>query len=194
MQEETGRELRKLAPKLRMIANASETVNTLRAEQCSVVAVKDRQVLDEIPQMRDVGATSVPRESLPKKAQRGKLKAVPGSVYLNVFVELLEETDRIPEPVREVEVARKRNLVTATVPQNELQDLIAQESVAAVETADRITFQPPIDVSLAQPEPPAGVRAIAGAERHRGGAGVLIGIIDVNGFDFALVDPEFLQQ
>jgi subtilisin family serine protease len=192
MQEETGRELRKLAPKLRMIANASEAVNTLRAEQCSVVAVKDRQVLDGIPQMRGVGATSVTRESLPDKAQRGKLAAVPGSVYVNVFIELLEETGRIPEPVREVEVARKRNLVTATVPQNELQDLIAQASVAAVETADRITFQPPTDVGLAQAEPPAGVRAIAGAERHRGGAGVLIGIIDVNGFDFA--HPDFLDD
>ena len=43
------REQNKLDPKLRMLANGSEEVNTLRAERSPAIAVVDPKILDTTP-------------------------------------------------------------------------------------------------------------------------------------------------
>jgi subtilisin family serine protease len=82
----------------------------------------------------------------------------------------------------------KRNFVAATVPVDVLDDLAADPRVAFVHPAEAISFDVP------QPEPAAAPlkptpRAVAAADAAKQGEGVLIGIIDVQGFDFA--HPDF---
>jgi subtilisin family serine protease len=192
MLEKTGSELRKLAPKLRMIANGSEVVNTLRAEQSSTVVVKDHQLLNSVPRLREQGARPTRPDALPKEAKRGKLKRVPSSAYTNVFVELVEDARSMPEALRSLKTVRKQNLVTATVRLSELGELLADVSVNAIEPGERIVFSPPIEISREVRTPSDDVRrVINGEEEHQGGQGVLIGIIDVQGFDFS--HPDFLD-
>jgi subtilisin family serine protease len=84
----------------------------------------------------------------------------------------------------------KRNFIAATIPVAELAALAADERVAFVHPAEPIAFElPPPQRGLANDVKPTD-RAVAGKE-HKGGRGVIIGIIDVGGFDFA--HPDFLD-
>ncbi len=187
-------EVHKLAPKLRMVVNGSEVVNTLRAEQAPALAVRDEKILRSISQKRGPGDRPVKRSSLPDD-QRKKLDRVPDSVYANVFVQLVGGTERLPDALRadaDIRSVRKGNLVSATIPLNKLQDLLDDPSVITIEDAERVTFHPPIQVANALEEPGEGKPRLPALEPPGDGEKVLIGIIDVQGFDFA--HPDFLDQ
>src|SRR3972149_3019939 len=94
--ELVGPEVRKLHPRLRMIANGSTRVNAIRAEVCPFVAVKSSQILRRIAQVRgpESELTSLAPEKM--RADRGSLQALPDGVYASVFVGLARETLRAP--------------------------------------------------------------------------------------------------
>lgn len=183
-------ELRKLQPKLRMFMNGSSAVNIMRAEQASALWVESERALKQPRVCKDDSAPLTLRQ-LPKAAKRGKLKSLAANVYVNVFV-------TATDPRAELDVVgqcrRHGPLVSARVPLSELAATMSREAfidqVAHVELAETLTD--PTPVIAAGPANAPLPRAVTGADKHRNGEGVLIGIIDVQGFDFS--HPDFLDE
>jgi subtilisin family serine protease len=84
-------------------------------------------------------------------------------------------------------VLRRRNFVAATVPVAALDALAADPAVAFVHRADPLR----LDLPPRRRAAAAVKKSVGGADAHGRGRGVLIGIIDVGGFDFA--HPDFLD-
>jgi subtilisin family serine protease len=186
-----GREGRKLDPKLRMVANGSSTVNAVRAEQCSAVTLaEDSPLLQRIPLQRGEGARAVSRKDLPPRIVRGKLEAIARDVLANVFI---TTTDPSEETARfKGETTRRGNLVAATVPLADLSEVAGRERVQYVELGQRLVPPRPLVGTGRVGAPAAARRRFGNARDHLGGEKVLIGIVDVEGFDFA--NPDFLDE
>jgi len=187
-----GQNSRKCQPRLRMIANANPEVNAIRAEQCGPIAVMAPKLLKEIPLQRGERAIPIKKGELPKSVKRGSQKEVPSNVYANIFIETLDNvesrtgTRRFPG-----ESARKSNLVTARVPLSKLKDILARDNVMYVHLAERLASPAP-EVSpkkVGAPSPSA--RQFGTTAQRKKAEKVLIGIIDVQGFDFS--HPDFLD-
>src|SRR5262245_23331313 len=80
--------LRKLQPKLRMIADGATAINVVRAERCAALSVAKPELLKKFPPLRGKAATPVALEDLKKKPKTPKLKAITPDVLTNVFVYL----------------------------------------------------------------------------------------------------------
>lgn len=190
----------KLAPKLRMIANGNDVVNALRAERAADITVVDDQLLEEINLQREVTDHPIRREDLPPEVTRGSLEKIPDSVVANVFIRLVDGVEALPEAIRDQEGAsrpmRKGDLVAATVPLNRLPALLTDPSVIAVEDAEQVLFIPSLEVSYHVEEPVPKSRDFSEpyTDSNPGAAepSVLVGIVDVQGFDFA--HPDFLDK
>lgn len=193
-----GEDYRKCQPKLRMIANGSSKVNALRAEQSASVAVPDMTCkLHDIAIQRGDDAVPLTKEELrkstpkPKRAdlKRGHLARVATDVVANVFIETLDASARgarFPG-----ERARKSNLVTAQVSLSKIKEIAADENVLHIELGEPLSAPTP-EVSREKVGPPSKLaRKVGHSESHHDGEGVLIGIIDVQGFDFS--HPDFLD-
>lgn len=193
MAKKTSLRYRKLAPKLRMVCNGDEVVNTLRSEQAAAVAVTDDALL-EVPRHRGAQDRPVARQEI-KQAKRGKLRGrVPSGVAASVFIELVEGTERLPREIGAVarRTRRKGNLVTAEVPLSEIAGLLDHSQVSSIELGERVAYAPPIETRTGVRGPRPSDRRVSSRARHQGGEGVLIGIVDVGGFDFA--HPDFLAS
>ena len=198
--------LHKLAPKLRMVANGNDVVNTLRAERSPSLMVRDETLLENVPTQRDVQDKAIQRHELPADVERGHLQDLPSAIYANVFIQLASGVEAVPRPLRRLlkdgKPSRKGNLLAATVELNRLPELLANPAVIAVESADQIAFYPPVDISYAVAEPTAASAPAAPQPPPAAQSGqaseaqtptkpqVLVGIVDVQGFDFA--HPDFL--
>ncbi len=79
---------RRVSPKLRMIANGSETVNTIRAEFAPSVRVATKAKVLALSQVRALTAETVARSDLPASVKRGSLKEPPSTVEASVCGEL----------------------------------------------------------------------------------------------------------
>lgn len=192
MAKKLGPQKRKLDPKLRMVANGSEVVNTLRAEQSAAVGVQDPDLLARVPRRRDLGDRSVARRELPVAVSRGKLQEIPSSVEANVFVEMVDALAPLPPALEKVKTARQQNLVSACVPLDKLEEIFEHPSVSAVELGERVIFSQPVAEASTSRAPSKRLRKVGSRRRHRDGEGVIVGIIDVQGFDFA--HPDFLDS
>lgn len=181
-----GSELRKLQPKLRMIRNGSTTVNVLRAEHSSGLAAGREAVVRDIPLARGEDARPVERERV--KARRGRLARESDQVYASVFVDVVD-----PAAARAIPgyTNHQGNQVTARVPLSELEDLIRRPEVSGVELGEPLKAPDPEPGPRARRAPALRLRRVAGTRRHRNGEGVLVGLVDVGGFDFA--HPDFLD-
>lgn len=174
-------------PKVRMIGNGSTLVNVIRAEHSGVVAVATRELAERIPVVRGELAEPVRRGRL--RVPRGKQKALPEQIEASVFLHLTE-TDAPLSGFEGRAVSRGR-LATAKVRVRDLPKLMKLPSVSFIEVGEPLSTPDPV-VSPGRPQGPSRPAWWAdGLPLHRGGAGVLIGIIDVQGFDFA--HPDFLD-
>ena len=182
---------RRMSPKLRMVANGSQTVNALRSELAAGIAIQANVKLDDVPEMRGERAQAVKRGELPKNAKRGRLKEPPKGVLTNVFVELEDSDCDLPARLRQFQTRKRENLVTASVPVENLPDVMDASGVTGVELGETITFDPPV-ASESSSAPDLGLRRVQKRGLHGDGAGVLVGIVDVGGFDFA--HPDFLDN
>ena len=157
------------------------------------------------------GIAEAPRSrKLPKRA---KLEAQPkaASAYVNVLIELQPERSGTPaeeqaaavtrlnetleRAVPQIErsavaagISRRRNFVAATVPISLLDELERDPAVSFVHAAEPLK----LDAPPTSPARTAVKKAIGNPSTHGRGKGVLIGIIDVGGFDFA--HPDFLDD
>lgn len=151
-----------------------------------------------------------PRTRLPKRPKIEDQPAADES-FVNVFVELLpdrlgvsaeapdEARVRLDEALRRAmpagdraalggAVLHRRNFVAATVPVSMLSALEHDPAVAFVHPADPLKLETPETRRATAP----ASKAVGDATAHGRGRGVLIGIVDVGGFDFA--HPDFLDD
>ena len=184
-----GEDFRKFQPKLRMFANCDSTVNTLRAEQSSCIATQD--AAEHVPLTRGNDAVPLTRSKI-GKTQKGSLKRIPSDILASVFIETLDASVRKKSDFSEHVRGRKGNLATARVPLSQLKKIAADENVLHVELGEPLATPNP-EVSKDQVGAPVPAVSKFGdlSSVHHDGAGVLIGIIDVQGFDFS--HPDFLD-
>jgi subtilisin family serine protease len=179
-----GREARKADPRLRVIANGDREVNAARADTCDSVALtKDVPVA---PALR-ARMFSAPARPLSARKAKPALKTLPRDILVNVFistktgekVEGITETDRIGR------------LATATIPLTRLRAVLDDPKVQHISLGQALRDPDP-EITTERATLTAPERRIAeAATAHRFGEDVIIGIIDVGGFDFA--HPDFLD-
>jgi subtilisin family serine protease len=183
----------KISPKLRMVANANTVVNTIRAELSASVYVKDDSSLEDVAVQRTPQNKAVAFEEVMEKAERGKKKIdKDSSVRVNVYVGLTGEKGELPKSVQGKKFRQKNNLLSVSIPVDELSSLRQDPSVAYIEMAEQIVFDEPSSASPQKEGPLPLDWKQETAEKHKHGEGVLIGIIDVQGFDFSHQD--FLDE
>jgi subtilisin family serine protease len=187
-----GKELRKLQPKLRMIANASSMVNALRAERSSCVAVTKKAPRPS--GARITGSTAIPisQQQLKPSEVRGTQRRLSSDVLVNVFI---ETTDVRDPKFRALGLTgpkhRKGNLIAATVKLSQLRELSGQDTVSHIELGEPLAAPQPTVVDQRASAPDESRWSYGTPAMHRWGKErVLIGIIDVQGFDFS--HPDFL--
>jgi len=179
----------KLQPKLRMIANGSDDVNVIRAERCAAVAVESARLLKRVKPQRDEEAVPRARGRLPGSVRRGRLKRPSHGVRAGVFIQTSGAAQGPPVPGA---IPRGQDLFTASVRISQLPGIAKRPDVRYVEMAEQLSV-PRVVVAGARAEPPvASPRRFGRPGSHRGGKGVVIGIVDVEGFDFA--HPDFLGR
>jgi subtilisin family serine protease len=180
----------KLHPKLRVFANGDREVNAIRAEHCSGIAVTTKKLLADVPELRGDETTPVALSALSKAAATpNTLKAVPKDVAASVFIHTRRSEDARSLAAVPGEKARRGNLIAADVPLGDLDALAAHEEVLFIEAAEPLKTPRPVAMSTGVAAPAKTVRSVGREKLHRKGAGVLVGIIDVGGFDFT--HPDF---
>jgi subtilisin family serine protease len=175
----------RLHPKLRMIRNGDGEVNTLRAEtSCAVQASAPlaekharRRTLDEAPGRRAARATPADTAAPDPSPE----------IKVSVFLEI--DADGAAEEMPP-HTARRENLMTGVLSLDELEGMAGRRGVAYVAPGEPLSAPTPTVLA----ERPAGPsqRRIRSELAAAGGRGVLLGLIDVGGFDFA--HPEFLDD
>jgi subtilisin family serine protease len=155
-------------------------------------------------------AAVLPRRKPPKAYKRPKLRdsLPPDDSFVNVFIELHPER-LAPEGAAEIvpvasildrlthwaydegngsvdgSVLTRRNMLCATVPMSKVKELPMDPAVAFVHPSDPLKLDLPTPKKA--PRKPAS-KAIGSTLTHGRGDGLVIGIIDVGGFDFAHQD------
>jgi subtilisin family serine protease len=149
---------------------------------------------------------SIPSVRRPPRRPKIEQTGLARHAYVNVFIEAEQSDPDAPSPIIEVtraitelvaraemppEVSRRvtsrRNFVTATVPVQALPVISAMSGVAFVHPAESLSFALPTALPPVEKLKPTS-RAVTVGGRRLTGEGVLIGIIDVGGFDFAHQD------
>jgi len=181
---------RKLHPKLRMIANGASAVNAIRSTINSAMTTKAETIKPPID-VRDAS-----QDVARSKAKIGHLRATPGNVLVNVFVHTNNGL-AVPQAAGAAigTPIRRGQLMTMTVPLDRLRDIASAKNVTLVEAGQPLAAHSPVVSATNVQEPGPKVRLFgdkAMRKKHRFGEDVLIGIIDVGGFDFS--HPDFLNE
>ena len=211
---------RKLHPWLRVVENGDATVNTTRADGSLRVASlqpvgpasKPAPIYARLNELvaPAIGWTADVRTE-GRLGRRPKIEAQPvaSDSFVNVFIEFFPEPDggdntamrRIQDRLIQLQAdagpdvasvaTTRRNFLCATVPVAELPALAEDPAVAYVHPAQPLTLDQPVVTSVPPKTTPKS-KAVGSAAKYGRGRGVLIGIIDVNGFDFS--HPDFLDD
>jgi subtilisin family serine protease len=184
-------ERQKLQPKLQMVANGSTKVNVMRAEMSSCVAVESSRLVTRIDPVSVINEAPKTRRQLAKAAKIGDQRQISAEVYANVFIETSARGDGQASAPLPGETARKGNLITATVPLAALRGLAREPHVTRIQFGEPLAAPTPIVARTSPRAPNPNRHRFGTASRHHSGAGVLIGIVDVQGFDFS--HPDFLD-
>ncbi len=213
---------RKLHPYLRVIADGDQSVNAVRSDGSVRVASsipvddKGQQVAPIHEELAQQAAylprwtTNVAVPPMPSRARKRRKPPAATDAFVNVFIEFFPE--RLDEPagqnaitrlekriktlrgstgpVETQEVAR-RNILSATVPVAAVTELAEDPAVAFIHPSEPLAMDRPV-VTVAPPSKEPASKAVGDPAVIGRGEGVLIGIIDVNGFDFA--HPDFLDD
>jgi len=177
----------KLHPKLRMLANGSTEVNALRAEHAAAVRVS-AAVADAFPVLRAQDAAPATADALAAEVVTETLETDPDA-EVSVFLALTSAT-RGPEGFSGV-TASRADLLTAELAVADARELRHRRDVASVELGQPLTTPAPAVVDGEPAAPSEDLRRFGTADQHDFARGVLIGLIDVGGFDFA--HPDFLD-
>lgn len=183
--------LKKLQPKLRMITDGDATVNILRSERAAALAVESPASLKTVKEYRKADAVPAAITDLAKRPRvPPHLKSVTSAVRANVFVYLRDPKVATPDIDRPK--CRQGEILQVQAPLDEIPAIAGKDGVTYVEIAETLKM-PVVTTTDARPAPPAaGERRFGSAAQHKFGTEVLIGIIDVQGFDFSHAD--FLDE
>ncbi len=182
-----GQDERKIAPRLRVFANGSDEVNSVRAGFVAGIRQERGARLRGVRPTRELERMHV--DQAPAAPPQ---KALPAHTEASVYVTRTMRERRAGSPgsgqlesARLMHAPRRRgNLIAATVRLADLPRIAADPEVVAIEFAEGLRAPTP-RLGEAAPGPPSPGQRLIDAE---GGAGVLIGIVDVQGFDFAHED------
>ena len=175
-----GEEEFKIQPKLRMIANGDTDVNLLRAEYCSSICAVSESIAKRIAVTRSEAA-----EQKVAAPEFRKLQSFSSEVSASVVVSLKSDTSK--QRVKG-QTLRKGSQVTATMQLSDLSELASSPDVVNIELGNPLTLPEPV-LGNTSGAPASSSRRISNlASQHKHGEGVLIGVIDVNGFDFTHED------
>lgn len=185
--------LKKLGSKLRCVANGDSFVNDSRSKLNGAV----RKLEPAKPAKRDrteIESYIAQQDEL-RRAPRAKKgppqTALPDDVEVNVFTLFDDDRDKTPAIVQR----RSGRIGIASVKLSQLKDLDRLKSIRSIELAE--SLKAPDVVTRAANQPPPERRPLMHIVREGGivikeskarGKGVLIGIIDVGGIDFAHQD------
>jgi subtilisin family serine protease len=181
----------RVQPKLRMVTNGRDEVNALRAEHAAAIAVSPRAA-KRFPVLRTQDSMPVDRSEVPKSVKPTRLQKPPAA-EVSVFVQLTDDfAGAAEEPTKlKGETARRTNLRTAEMTVAATQKLRQDPSIAYIELGQPLAAPTPTVSSASPQRPSLALRSFGDGRRHHFGQGVLIGLIDVGGFDFA--HPDFLD-
>jgi len=178
--DELSSDRRRLHPKLQMVRNCDPDINQVRAELSASFFVP--APVTDIPEMR--GPDSIPQLARFTEAAGKKKEWRPDSrTRVNVFVDL----DREDVALLPGEKYRIGTLALAEIAVAELDKIATREGVTMVNPAERLIFSEPAPSAALATEPRRALPLPQGTNPSP----VLVGIIDVQGFDFT--HPDFLR-
>lgn len=178
--------LRKIHPKMRMIENGSLQVNSMRVQLSAALTVSDTV---KAPPISDLVQTKLPR----RRARKGHQKAITSEVQVSVFVHTTNRSRIRIRGGRDVsETGTRGALRTVTLPLNKVRALAAAPNVVHIEMGEPLAAPTPAVSPERVDAPNPRERAVGSPSDHQWGEKVLIGIIDVQGFDFS--HPDFLDD
>jgi subtilisin family serine protease len=181
----------KLHPKLRMVANGSTRVNVFRAEHAAAVLVPPPLAVGAPPARGD---DAIPRRAPRVRPAPKRLREI-ADAYVSCFLQFVPEagdlTADVPREIGAV-TAAKSDLATAVLPLERVLALRDSDLLAAIELGQPLQAPDPLISPRRVRAPSVDVRRFGDPRRHRFGEDVLIGLIDVGGFDFA--HPDFLAD
>lgn len=174
---------RRMHPKLRVLANSDARVNAAKAEVQGNLKVSPA-LAAQAPRL---GTAVAPGEISRVRTAVKDLNTTDrrGNVEVNVFV-------RSTEPVKLGPHDRAQGrLASMRLGLEEVENLAGDDNVVIIEPAE--TLKPPRPLKGRATTSNPVIRAVRNErKKHADGAGVIIGIIDVEGFDWA--HPDFLDQ
>lgn len=176
--------VQKLDPKLRMYVNCEQKINEQRSVSNSNLIVGNNIKLPEVMQAVE-NLISPPR--LTKQNKKTHLKKKSQNIYTNVFIQL-RSADR---PKMKEEVARSGNIVAAKVRLTDLEKIAGHSDTIGIEVPRTLKLSDPLITNKYSP-PKKDLPFEKLRSEFPQKANVLIGIIDVGGFDFA--HPDFLDE
>src|SRR4051812_8400602 len=173
-----------------MLANGSTEVNALRAEHAAAVRVR-ATVARRFTVRRAQTDAPTAAEPEPDDPAPETLQAAPDA-QVSVFVGLTADAaGRRPRGIAGV-TAQRADLLTAELSVSDALRLREHGGVAAVVLGQPLAVPVPAIGSRTPHRPSLELRRFGDGRRHGYGEGVLIGLIDVGGFDFA--HPDFLEE
>lgn len=173
--------LRNQHPKLRMFANCDADVSSAKSEVQPALRVTSEEFAASTPPL----ATAIAPEDAPVSGTAKKygvdVQAQRAAVEVSVFV---RSTDSLP-PVAGQQTLR--GMATRRMTLDEVYDLARDSGTIFIEPADALKLPRPIKGSAGGTAPARRVPGVTPAQLGDG-KGMLIGIIDVEGFDWAHTD------
>jgi subtilisin family serine protease len=176
-----------VSPRIDALLN-SDSVDSGLAEQSAFVATSGVGAPDAPPPMKRLRRSEV---AASRRRQRRRREPGP-DVDLNVFVQLQQDLDPDQRDAAQQKIAAltrrarwKQDTAAAQVAADKYEELRAVDGVAYIEAGQTLTAPEPILEGPAAAPQESLRKVTEKANRHRYGRDVLVGIIDVQGFDFA---------
>jgi len=185
-------QLQRLGPRLQVVCNSDDDVNSVRAQLSAAVQTMPGRADAEQVRKR---ATRMLEQAVSKPSQAKPLQKPPShptsdQVRVACFVQLA--SPNAPPPKILENAKRSGDLITALLTPTEIEKLVnaRDTGIAYVEMGEPLSV--PHAVVTPRLDGPRKPRFEPVARRKSKAPSVLIGIIDVGGFDFA--HPDFLED
>jgi subtilisin family serine protease len=208
--EREGWREQKLQPQLRAAARRTELGNRRAARSKPAVATSaaitgglamlSKEFAIELPMEialdADYAAPPPTRPPAKPKPRKAKVPAPDKDApAVSVFVQLAEDwlaQAGEPEVLKKLGTAKRGDLRTVVMSPPQAKALTDHPAVRFVEAGQTLAAPKPEAGSMAPDKPRSSERSFGSTAQHKFGAAVLIGIVDVGGFDFA--HPDFLDS
>lgn len=178
----------KVDAKLRMYANCDQEVNENRAIQNGNLSVV-QQVQQEPTPLADARQVEMKAVEFTDDFKKKNISKPPSGIMTNVFLQVTQEA-ALSRKKFKGELTRKGNIISSTVLLTELEELSKDEQVVGIERPQVLKLADPVVNNRYAPGPSVS-KWDALRSQYPAMQQVLIGIIDVQGFDFA--HPDFLD-